>query len=294
MSQLLTKTLRLGVLPWAVRPTPGVAAWAARLEREVTFAAAQGAQMLLMPEYAPLEMAVQPVPDLAGELRTACAFSEPAIAAARDIAKRHGVWLLPGTLPFRTGAQIRNRAALIAADGTVAWQDKHVMTRFEAELWQINPGQPPCVFDTPWGRIGIAICYDLEFPALVRAQVESGAWLILAPSCTDSLAGFNRVRIAARARAMENQCFVAIAPTVGHAPQVATLDENRGCAGVYGPVDKGFSPDGVLAEGEMDASEWLIVDLDPTRLADVRANGAVRNHRDHPSIPPASQPARFT
>ena len=285
--------MKLGVLPWRVRPRPGVKAWATRLEREVSNAALRGAELLFTAEYAPLELAMQPSPNLAGELRTACDFAQEAIEAARVIAQRHKIWLMPGTLPFRIGDKIHNRAALIAPDGRVAWQDKHVMTRFEAELWGINPGTTPSVFETQWGRIGIAICYDLEFPSLVRAQVQAGAWLILAPSCTDTLAGFNRVRIAARARAMENQCFVALAPTVGAAPAMATLDENCGCAGVYGPVDRGFAPDGVVAEGEMDAHEWLIVDLDPTCLAAVREDGAVRNHRDHPLIPPISPLAAF-
>ncbi len=286
--------LRLGVLPWRVQPAAGVKSWAERLEREITIAASQGAHMLLMPEYAPLEMAVQPVPDLAGELRTACDLAVEAIEVARDIAKRHRVWLLPGTLPFRVGTSTHNRAALITPEGRVAWQDKRVMTRFETELWHIDPGAEPLVFDTDWGRIGISICYDLEFPALVRAQVEAGAWLVLAPSCTDTLAGFNRVRIAARARAMENQCFVAVAPTVGDAPEIATLDENRGCAGVYGPVDRGFTDDGVVAEGAMGVAEWLIVDLDPKRLAAVRSDGQVRNHRDHPAPLPRARLADFT
>jgi predicted amidohydrolase len=215
------------------------------------------------------------------------------VAAAREITRTHRVWLLPGTLPFRQGERIHNRAPFIAPDGRVAYQDKHVMTRFEAELWRIDAGQPPCVFDTAFGRIGIAICYDSEFPALVRAQTEAGAWLILSPSCTDSQAGFNRVRIAARARAMENQCFVAVAPTVGDAPCSATLDENRGWPGIYGPVDRGFAPDGIVAEGVADAHNWLFADLDPARLDAVRQDGAVRNHRDHPAPPATAQPASF-
>ena len=62
----------------------------------------------------------------------------------------------------------------------------------------------------------------------MRAQVEAGAWLILVPSCTDTVAGYERVRLAAAARAMENQCFVAMAPTVGAAPWSGALDVNRG------------------------------------------------------------------
>ena len=63
------------------------------------------------------------------------------------------------------------------------------MTRFETESWGVRSGLPPAVFETPWGRIGIAICYDSEVPPLVRAQVEANAWLILVPTCTDTLHG---------------------------------------------------------------------------------------------------------
>jgi len=287
------KPLRLGVLPWRVRPSPGLDAWAERLDAEVTRAAAGGAELLLMPEYAPLEMATQSEPDLDGELRAAVAIAPAAVEAARDIARRHRVWLLPGSLPFADGRRIHNRAPLISADGRVAFQDKSIMTRFEAELWRIEPGLPPAVFDTPWGRIGISICYDLEFPPLVRAQVEAGAWLILAPTCTDTPAGFNRVRIAARARAMENQCFVAVAPTIGEAPEIAAVDESCGHACVFGPIDRGFADDGVIAEGNDDSDAWLFADLDPARLLAVRRDGAVFNHADYPSAPPPCAPAVF-
>ena len=279
-------TLRLGVLPWRVRAVPGLDSWAERLDREVAIAAGAGARMLVMPEYSPLEMATGRVPDVATELRVACALAPFAVEAARDVARRHGVWLLPGTMPFEEAGIIRNRAPFISPDGFVAYQDKSRMTRFEAELWRISPGAPPAVFETPFGRIGISICYDLEFPSLVRAQVEAGAWLILAPTCTDTQAGFNRVRIAGSARAMENQCFVAIAPTTGTAPWIATLDENIGAACVLGPVDRGFSDDGVVIQSEMGSSDWLFADLDPDRLQTVRREGAVFNHADHPPAPP--------
>jgi predicted amidohydrolase len=285
--------LRLGVLPWQVRPTPGLDAWATRLDHEVSVATAAGAQMLLMPEYAPLEMAAGHVPDVAAELRQACALAPSAVEQARQIAQRHKIWLLPGTMPFEQDGIIHNRAPFIAPNGTVAFQDKRVMTRFEAELWRISPGAPPAVFDTDFGRIGIAICYDLEFPPLVRAQVEAGAWLILAPSCTDTPAGFNRVRIAAASRAMENQCFVAVAPTTGTAPHIATLDENIGAACIFGPVDRGFANDGVIAQAEMGSPNWLFADLDPTRLAIVRSQGAVFNHTDYPPPPPPCRAAAF-
>lgn len=279
-------SLRLGLLAWRVSAQTGLDAWAARLDAEVARAAAAGAQLAVMPEYAPLEMASGAAPDAAGELARAVALAPAALAAAREVARRHRIWLLPGTLPFSREGRIVNRAPLIAPDGRVAMQDKHVMTRFEAEQWGVSPGDPPCVFATPWGHIGIAICFDAEFPALVRAQVEAGAWLILVPSCTDTMHGFNRVRIAAHARAMENQCFTAVIPTVGDAPWSAALDANRGFAAVFGPVDRGFPEDGLLARGALDQGEWVFADLDPARLTAVRETGAVRNHTSWPAPPP--------
>jgi predicted amidohydrolase len=271
---------------WDVQPSTGLEGWAARLDREVAEAAAHGAELVLMPEYAPMEMAAGATPDPVRELHTAADLTPAAVAAARDVARRHGVWLLPGTLPFRDGQRIVNRAPLIAPSGAVAYQDKHVMTRFEAEEWGVSPGQPPALFETPWGRIGIAICFDSEFPNLIRAQVEAGAWLILVPSCTDTLHGFHRIRIAAAARAMENQCFVCIAPTVGEAPWSGALDHNRGYAAAFGPVDRGFPEDGILARGALDAPECVYADLDSARLTSVRQDGAVRNHASWPSDPP--------
>jgi predicted amidohydrolase len=246
-----------------------------------------------MPEYAALELALGEAPDLAGELARGIAAGEAALDVMRAVAQRHKVWLVPGTLPFAVDGRVVNRAPLVAPDGSLAFQDKHVMTRFEAEEWLIAPGAPPCVFETDFGRIGIAICFDAEFPPLVRTQVEAGAWLILAPTCTDTAHGFSRVKIAARARAMENQCFVAVAPTVGEAPWCGALDANTGQAGIYGPVDRGFAASGIVAEGEMNEGGWVFADLDPARLDAVRQEGAVRNHLSWPAPPPPAPPARF-
>ncbi len=118
----------------------------------------------------------------------------------------------------------------------------------------------------------------------MRAQVNAGATLILVPSCTDSLAGFNRVRLSCRARAIENQCFVAMAPLVGNAPWSGAIDENRGYAGVYGPADYGFPQNGVMARGNMDEPGMVFAEIDLERIAQVRLQGGVLNHRDWPPI----------
>ena len=280
--------LRLALAQYRVGRPRAVADFATRLDRLAAEAASGGAGLLLLPEYAAMEVAaaLTDSADPHAELEAVVAHAPALLEGMRTVARRHGIWLQPGTLPWRDAAGTRNRAPLIGPDGRLAFQDKRVMTRFESEAWGVDPGDMPAVFDTPWGRIGIAICYDVEFPPLVRAQVAAGAWLILTPSCTDTQHGFNRVRLSARARAVENQCFVAVAPTVGDAPWSATLDANHGRAGAYGPVDRGFPEDGIIAEGPPDEAAMIFAELDPALLSAVRTDGAVRNHRDWPAEPP--------
>lgn len=280
--------LRLALLQYGVSHIASLDAYAHKLDALVAEAAPH-ADLLVMPEYAAMEIAAAfaPTGDIHAELAAVSSRAGTILSIMQATAVRHRVWLLPGSLPWPQGGAVRNRAPLIAPSGETRWQDKSVMTRFESESWSVAPGEPPAVFETPWGRIGIAICYDVEFPPLVRAQVLAGAWLVVVPTCTDTLHGFNRVRLSARARALENQCFVAIAPTVGAAPWLGTLDENRGHAAVFAPVDRGFPEDGVIAADTPDRPGWLYATLDPARLAAVRADGAVRNHDDWPAAPPA-------
>ncbi len=290
--------LRLGLLQYRVERHASVAAWADWLDGWLAEAAGR-ADLLVLPEYACVSLgaglARTDVADEAAELRAMLAAHAEVLAAMRDAAVRHRTWLLPGSLPWPRGDGVAiNRAPLITPEGRVAFQDKMQMTRFERERWGISRGADPRVFDTPWGRIGVSICYDVEFPKHVRAQVEAGAWAILAPSCTDTMHGFNRVHYAARARALENQCYVAICPTVGDAPWSAALDANRGFAGVFGPIDRGFPEDGVLARGALDTPGWVFCTLDPARIERVRREGAVLNHRDWPRRPLAQPlPADF-
>ena len=289
--------IRLGLLQYPVGRPASIADFAEGLDRWLEAGRAQ-ADLLVLPEYAAVELGA----GLSGgeateaaELAAMITAAPDILTAMRDAARRHRIWLQPGSLPMRApDGRVINRAPLITPEGLIAFQDKRAMTRFESERWGVSQGADPNVFDTPWGRIGISICYDIEFPKHARVQVMAGAWLILSPSCTDTLAGFNRVHFSARARALENQCYVAITPTVGEAPWSAALDVNRGRAGVFGPMDRGFPADGILAEGQMDAPGWVFCTLDPSLIEAVRRDGAVLNHRDWPRAPFGSpKPASF-
>jgi predicted amidohydrolase len=173
----------------------------------------------------------------------------------------------------------RNRADLFSPSGGHAWQDKLQLTGFEKGTGVIVPGDALKVFDIDGVRVGLAICYDAEFPLPVRAQRDAGARLLLVPSCTDTAAGATRVRVGCMARALENRCFVAQAVTAGLASWSPALDVNTGEATLYAPMDVGFPADGIVAQ-TADTQVWAVADLDIAALETTRAASQVGVDRD--------------
>ena len=249
----------------------------AKLSRWVADAA--GADLLVFPEYGAMELASLGGRDAAGDLEASLhevARHWPQVEALHlRLAARHGCHILGASGPVFDGPRPVNRAVLYGPRGRVGHQDKQIMTRFEREDWDVTGSPGLRAFDTALGRVGILICYDSEFPLLGRVLAQAGVELLLVPSCTDTVAGFSRVRIGAMARALESQCVVVQAPTVGPCDWMPALDENRGRAAIYGPPD-GFWPEtGIIAEGAMDQPGWVMADVDLSRVSDSRRNGAV-------------------
>lgn len=271
-------------------PVSKPASWneaAEQLARWTAEAAAPGAKLLVFPEYAAMSLAGMFAPEVHGDLNAQLhalqTLREDYVELHRALARRHGIYLLAGSFPWQVEAQrFHNRAWLFGPDGKAGFQDKRVMTRFERERWSISAATELKVFDTALGRLGIQICYDSEFPLPARNQAEAGAQLLLVPSCTDAAAGYHRVRVAAQARALENQCYVLLSPLVGEAPWSPAVDVNVGAAGVYGPPDLGFPPNGVVAQGQLNQPGWIYADLDLSLVEQVRRNGQVLNFRHWP------------
>jgi predicted amidohydrolase len=274
--------MKLALAACGVAAPANLKFYLARIDRLAADAARKGAELLVLPEYVSMVLAGADIktPDIAAELAYVVERAAELIAIFTEIAKRHRLYILAGSLPMRTGNIILNRAPFIAPSGAVAYQDKQSMTRFEAEEWGISGGGGPRVFDTSLGRIGVSICYDSEFPLHVRAQVMAGAKLILIPSCTSTPAGFNRVRLSARARALENQCYTAVAPLVGTAAWAGSIDTNIGHAALFTPCDEGFPDDGVAAAGPLNEPGLTFGEVNFTAIDVVRRDGNVLNHRD--------------
>ena len=284
--------LRLAVAQYPVGEPANWQQAAEKLRRWVAEAAGAGAELLVFPEYAAMELAAVFAPklraSLTGQLQALQGLLPEYLALHRTLAVEHGVHLLAGSFPVQLGdGRFVNRAHVFSPQG-MGWQDKQIMTRFEREEWGITSAPGLKLFDTAIGRFGICTCYDIEFPLLARALAEAGAQVILAPSCTDTVAGYWRVRLGAQARALENQCIVVQAPLVGEAAWSPAVDVNLGRAGVFAPPDRGLPDDGVLALGEWNQPQWLHAELDLAALDAVRREGQVLNHRDwaeQPALP---------
>src|SRR5690606_37218511 len=258
--------MKVAAAKYAIQAPASFDAFAQRQRRLLEGVAAQGAGIAVLPEYLSLELASTLAPDIAGDLRASLAaiqrYREPWLALFSAIARDTGMIVAAGTFLVDSGTgRYRNRADLLLPGGVHAWQDKLQLTGFEKATGLIDGGDAQKVFDVGGLRLGLAVCYDIEFPLPVRAQYEAGARLLLVPSCTDTAAGATRVRVGCLARALENRCFVARAVTAGEAPWNPALDVNTGEAALHAPMDAGWPADGVVAATVGDA-QWAVAELD--------------------------------
>lgn len=274
-------TFKVAAAAWEVRAPQSLDAWQDDLASRLADAAALGAHLAVVPEYASLELAaLVPPGDVAAQLEALQQFLPGYVATYAELARRLDMYVLAGSFPERDDdGRLRNRARLFAPGGGAGARSKRLMTKFE-QRWSVSPGDEEAVFATDLGIVGVAICYDAEFPLIVRRQAEAGAKLMLVPSCTDAVAGYWRVRVAAQARALENQCYVVQSPTVGLAAWCPAIDDNHGAAGVFGPPDVGFPADGVVALGELDRPGWTVAEIDLDLVDGARVRGAVAGHDD--------------
>lgn len=282
---------RLAACQYAIELIETSEDYAKHLVAIVAEAKAKGAELLLLPEYSAMALTGQLPPDVRSDLHGSIEAMQSLIPSwvelCEELAREHQILFQPGSAPVKDAdGKFRNRAWLFGPGGLIGYQDKQIMTRFEREQWFIDAGMDGLkAFDTSIGKLGILICYDNEFPMLARRLAEGGADLILAPSCTDTEAGYHRVRIGAQARALENQIAVLQSPTVGLAPWSPALDENIGRAGLFVPPDHGMPGDGVVALSEESSpatSQWLVCEVDLEEVRRVRREGQVFTRRDWP------------
>lgn len=207
-------------------------------------------------------------------------FTESFEALFQQLASETGMHLIGGTHIVEEAGRLYNQAYLFYPDGRIGKQRKLHITPTEVKEWNMAAGDKLHIFDTDKGRIALLICYDIEFPEIVRMAKARGADVIFCPSCTDDKHGFHRVRYCCHARTIENQIYVVTTGTVGSLPTVDFMRGNYGQAAIITPNDVPFPPGGIMTAGEMNHDMVITGDLDLALLHQVRDKGSVTTWRD--------------
>jgi len=254
-----------------VDPLIGARALVEAVER----AAGEGADMLFTPEMSAL--LDRDRMRAAGNIVTED--QDVALAAVREAAAKHGLWVHLGSLALKGENDRRNANRGFVIDGTGAIRARYdKMHLFDIDLpggqsiresEAYAPGTQAVVVDTPWGRLGLAICYDLRFPDLFRSLSDAGADMLAIPAAFTVPTGQAHWHVLMRARAIEASAFViAAAQTGSHADGRVTYGHSL----VVDPWG------GILLDmGE--APGVAVVEIDPGRLAEVRGQIPVLRHR---------------
>lgn len=202
-----------------------------------------------------------------------------------QLAMTNGITIIGGSTPIKTGPgdRMENACHVVLPDGSVHLQSKLHITPHERRWWGISGGRSVNVIDSPTCRIGVAICYDVEFPELARDLADQGIELLFVPFCTDNRQGYLRVRYCAAARAIENQIYVALTGNVGNLPDTEAMDIQYGQAACLTPSDFPFARDGVAAEADSNEETVLICDVDLDDLVEARHSGTVTPRLDRRS-----------
>jgi len=271
--------VRIASLQYFIRPVQTFQQFADQVTALVETAADYKCRLAVFPEYFTVQLLTlgdvrRPIEV---QVRALAAQVQPYLDLLSGLAKRHGMYVLGGTIPVPddTTDDVYNQAFFFSPSGAHGVQGKLHMTRFEQEEWKVKPRNGLRVFETDFGRVAIAICYDVEFPEIARAAAHAGANILLVPSCTDDRQGFLRVKYCAHARAIENQMYVVVSHTVGSLPMVPAVHLNYGQAAILTPSDFPFSRDGILAEGNANQEMMVIGELNLRTIEEARSTGTV-------------------
>lgn len=241
-------------------------------------AAEAGARLAVLPE----NFAAMGHPDLASLGRAEAAGEGPILPWLTRSARELGLWIVGGTLPLPPqsdpAAKSRACSLLIDADGQVAARydklhlfdvdvpDRHVRYR---ESDDYAPGSQVVVADTPVGRLGLSVCYDLRFPELYTALRAAGAELISAPAAFTAATGAAHWQVLVRARAIETQCYLLAAGQGGEHPGGR---ETFGHSAIVDPWGR------VLAEQAL-GEAVLLASPDADEQRSIRARMPLQDHR---------------
>lgn len=277
-----TKTVvRLGLVQWQMRPYKRLEDVLEQVEYFIDAVSGYRCDFALFPEFfnAPLMAAHNHLSE-SDAIRKLAQFTDDVREKFSEFSIAYNINIIAGSMPKLIDGKLYNVGFLCKRDGTVEEYTKVHVTPDEGKVWGMQGGNTVKTFETDCGKIGILICYDVEFPELSRILADEGMDILFVPFLTDTQNGYSRVRNCAQARAIENECYVAIAGSVGNLPKVHNMDIQFAQSMVFTPCDFAFPTNGIKAETTPNTEMILVVDVDIDLLRELHAFGSVRNLRD--------------
>ncbi|RAV28089.1 carbon-nitrogen hydrolase family protein [Sinomicrobium soli] len=273
--------VRLGLIQWQMRPYNEPESLLQQAEYFVDTLAGYRADFALFPEFfnAPLMARFNHLAE-AEAIRRLAGYTDGIIQEFSKLSISYNINIVAGSMPEIRKGRLYNVGYLCKRDGTVERYEKIHVTPDEARVWGMQGGNKLRVFDTDCGKIGILICYDAEFPELSRLLADEGMDILFVPFLTDTQNGYSRVRHCAQARAIENECYVAIAGSVGNLPNVHNMDIQFAQSMVFTPCDFAFPTNGIKAEATPNTEMILLADVDLGQLRELHRFGSVNNLKD--------------
>jgi len=275
------RKVRVACVQYQMRKLKSFVDFARQVTYFVDVAADYECDFVLLPELITVQLLSQTEARSPQEgMRRLADYKDRFVELTRGLAMKYGLTIVAGSHPTREGDRLFNICPVCLPSGLVVAQPKLHITPNERKWWGIHGGHTLQVVDTPVCKIGVLICYDIEFPETARYLADQGAEIVFVPFCTDNRQGYLRVRYCAQARAIENQIYVALAGNVGNLPDVENMDIQYGQACVLTPTDFAFARDGIQAEADSNEETVLICDLDLDDLHESRGGGTVTPRLD--------------
>lgn len=275
------KVVRLGLIQWQMRLYDSLEQLMQQAEFFVDAVSGYRADFALFPEFfnAPL-MAENNHLSEPEAIRELAKLTGDIVQKFSELSISYNINIITGSMPEIRDDKLYNAGYLCKRDGSVERYEKIHVTPDEVKIWGMQGGNQIRVFDTDCGKIGVLICYDSEFPELSRLLADDGMDILFVPFLTDTQNGYSRVRYCAQARAIENECYVAIAGSVGNLPNVHNMDIQFAQSMVFTPCDFAFPTNGIKAEATPNTEMILISDVDIDLLRELNRFGSVRNLQD--------------
>ncbi len=275
------ESVRVGAVQWQMRTTTSLDDFFQQVEYFVDAVSDYEADIVLFPEFfnGPLMVRYNQLSP-SEAVRKLAGYTDQIREEMVKFAISYNINIIAGSMPEYKDGKLRNVSYLCRRDGTWDQQYKLHVTPDEVDYWGMTGGDKINVFETDFGRIGILICYDAEFPELCRLMAEQGMQILFVPYWTDTKNSYLRVRTCAHARAIENECYVVMSGSTGNLPKVVNMDMQYSQAAVLTPSDFAFPHDGIAAEATPNTEMTLIADLDLYNLIELHSEGAVRNLKD--------------